>query len=252
VISVDPAGAPPAKVAPGGRAARSAARAPDRGRHASVELLVGTGLVALVAAVGAYFAFRPASGSVDGWILTLVTGSNSPWFTDATSLRYPLVVVIGSVLVAAATFPRDRPRAVACLVGPPLALVLCELAAKPLVGRTLGGVLSYPSGSTVGAAALATAAVIATPARWRLVGVVVGTVYALWMAVAVVALRWHYPTDALAGLAFGVGIVLIIDGAAWKAAASMPLRAGRSPEVASDVEAAEALGGGGPPPAPPR
>jgi len=76
---------------------------------------------------------------------------------------------------------------------------------KPLVGRTLGGVLSYPSGSTVGAAALAAAGVLASPRRWRPWIAGPASAYALWVALAVVALRWHYPTEALAGLAFGVG-----------------------------------------------
>ena len=30
--------------------------------------------------------------------------------------------------------------------------------------------------------------------------------------IAVVALQWHYPTDALAGVAFGAGVVLLLDG----------------------------------------
>jgi undecaprenyl-diphosphatase len=116
------------------------------------------------------------------------------------------------VLAAAAVVRRDRARALACLVGPPLALLLCELVVKPLVGRTLGGALSFPSGSTVGAAALATAAVLVTPVRWRKVAVVMAAAYGLWMAVAVVSLGWHYPTDALVGLAFGGGVVLLADG----------------------------------------
>jgi undecaprenyl-diphosphatase len=89
---------------------------------------------------------------------------------------------------------------------------------KPLVGRSIGGVLSYPSGSTVGAAALATAAVLAVPTRWRVATAVVVTVYALWMALAVVALQWHYPTDSLAGLAYGAGVVLMVDGSVGAAA----------------------------------
>jgi undecaprenyl-diphosphatase len=148
-------------------------------------------------------------------LLDLVTGSNSRWFIDMTTLHHPWVIVAGSVVAAAVAFAQDRPRGLACLVGPPLALVLCELVFKPAVGRTLGGSLSYPSGSTVGAAALATAAVLATPARWRALTAVLGAVYAIWMAVAVVALRWHYPTDALAGLAFGCGFVLLVDAASW-------------------------------------
>jgi membrane-associated phospholipid phosphatase len=177
-----------------------------------VELTVGAVLLAVVALEGLYLAIRPASGLVDGWFLDLIPGSSGSWLTDVTWLRFPVVVVIGAVLAAAVTLPRDRARALACLIGPPAALLAAELVVKPLVGRTLGGALSYPSGTTVGAAALATAAVLATPARGRMVAIVVAAVFALWMAVAVVALRWHLPTDALAGLLFGVGAVLVVDG----------------------------------------
>ena len=112
----------------------------------------------------------------------------------------------------------------ACLIGPTLALVTCELVVKPAVGRTLGGVYSYPSGSTAGVAALSTVAVLATASRWRMVTVVVAALVSLWMWIAVVFLHWHYPTDALAGLAYGAGVVLVADGAAWKIAARMGRR----------------------------
>ncbi len=91
-----------------------------------------------------------------------------------------------------------------------------ELVIKPWVGRTLGGGLSYPSGSTVGASALGTALVLAVPVRRRTVAVVAASAYALWMAVAVVSLQWHYPTDAAAGLAYGTGVVLLLDGVACR------------------------------------
>jgi membrane-associated phospholipid phosphatase len=186
-----------------------------RGQEAVIELAAGVVLVGVGAVGGLWFALRPASGRVDGWFLDLVGASRSHWFIDLTDLHHPWVVVVGAVVAAAVTFPRDRPRSLACLLGPPLALLVCEVVVKPLVGRTLGGALSYPSGSTVGAAALATVAVLATPARWRPLTAVLGAVYAIWMAVAVVALRWHYPTDAIAGLAFGVGFVLLADGVSW-------------------------------------
>jgi membrane-associated phospholipid phosphatase len=64
----------------------------------------------------------------------------------------------------------------------------------------------------VAAAAVASAVVLATPSDWRGVSVIVGSVYALWMTVAVVAIGWHYPTDAFAGLALGVGVVILADG----------------------------------------
>jgi len=194
-----------------------------RDRQARTELLVGAALVVAVAAVGVFFAHHPVAGPVDRWVLRIVPSGGGGWFTPVTWLRYPPVTVVGSVVAAAVVFGRDRPRAVACLVGPPLALITCELVVKPAVGRTLGGVYSYPSGSTAGVAALATVAVLATTARWRAATVVVAALVSVWMWTAVVFLHWHYPTDALAGLAYGVGVVLVTDGAAWRIA----VRAGR-------------------------
>jgi membrane-associated phospholipid phosphatase len=180
----------------------------------AAELVVGAALVLLVALGGVYFAIRPDPGAVDAWVLDVVPGAKGSWYTEVTALRYPWFIVLGAVILFGLVFKRDRARALACLIGPPAALLLCELVAKPLTGRTLGGSLSYPSGSTAGAAALAAAAVLATPARWRTVVIVVAASYAVWMALAVIILRWHFPTDALAGLSFGVGVVLVVDGLA--------------------------------------
>jgi membrane-associated phospholipid phosphatase len=41
------------------------------------------------------------------------------------------------------------------------------------------------------------------------------------MSLAVVSLQWHYPTDALAGLAYGCGVLLVLDWAAPRALASL-------------------------------
>ncbi len=180
--------------------------------------MVGLVLVGLVAVAGLYLAWRPGPVVVDRWSSGLVRVGKDTWFTSVTVLRYPVVIVVGSALTAALTFFRDRPRAWSCLIGPVLALATCELVAKPLVGRTLGGVFSYPSGSVVGAAALATAVTLAAPARWRPAAAAVGSAYALWMAMAVVAQQWHLPSDAVAGLAYGAGVVLVVDGLAWKVA----------------------------------
>jgi membrane-associated phospholipid phosphatase len=183
-----------------------------RERTASTEIVVGAVLVALVALGGLYFRWRPASGMVDGWFFDLFPSTKNGAFTAVTALRQPWFVIAGSVVTCAVTVARDLPRALACLVGPPIALVVAELVAKPSVGRMLGGNFSYPSGSTVGAAGLVCALVLATPAAYRIVSVVVGSLYAGWMTLAVVAVGWHYPTDAFAGLALGVGTVLLADG----------------------------------------
>lgn len=195
-----------------------------RGNEAHRELLVGGVLLVVVAVVGLYLALRPGPTLIDQWVGDAIPANRSSAWSGVTSLRYPQWVVVGAVLLAAVAVPRDRLRALACLVGPPLALVSCELVVKPLVGRHLGAGLSYPSGSSVGAAALATAAVLAVPDRWRTPTVVIGTAYALWMSMAVIALQWHYPTDAMAGTAYGLGVVLLVDGATWWAATARPAR----------------------------
>lgn len=166
---------------------------------------------------GILFAYHPSAIVVDQWVLDVVGPTRNAALTGVTSLRYPQVVMAGSLVAAAVAFPRDRLRSLACLLGPPLALATCELAAKPLVGRHIGAGLSYPSGSTVGASALAAALVLAVPGRWRPITLVVGTAYVLWMGVAVIALQWHYPTDAMGGTAYGAGVVLLVDGALWRA-----------------------------------
>ena len=185
----------------------------SRDRLAPTEMTVGIVLVALVLAGGLYFAFRPRPVVIDGWFSFLATSAKGTWFTSVTVLRYPVVIVVGAVVTALISLPRDRPWALACLLGPCLALATSELLLKPGVGRTIGGAYSYPSGSTVGAAALAVAAVLAVPKGWRMATGVVASVYALWMALAVVAMQWHLATDSIAGLAYGVGVVLIVDAA---------------------------------------
>jgi undecaprenyl-diphosphatase len=186
-----------------------------RDAQARRELVVGAVLVLVMVVGGVYVAIWPGTGLIDRLGLDVVQVHRSGAFTQITRLRYPTVVVIASVVLAAIALPRDRARALACLIGPPLALATSELVAKPLVGRTLGGSLSYPSGTAVGAAALATAAVLVTPDRWRVATAMVAGVYALWSATAVVALQWHLPTDALAGVSYGAGVVLVADGLAW-------------------------------------
>ena len=184
---------------------------PSRPRHR--QLAAGLVLLALTALGGLVFARDSGPSIVDGWVPTFGGFLRNPGLTDVTVLRYPQAIVAGTLLIALAVLPRDPLRALACAVGPPLALLTCESVVKPLVGRTLGSGLSYPSGSTVGAAALMTAVVLATPSRWRPVAIGTGAAYVLWMSEAVIALQWHYPTDALAGIAYGAGVMLLADAA---------------------------------------
>ncbi len=124
-------------------------------------------------------------------------------------------LVIGSVGAALVAWfsRRDGLRVVVCLLGPPVAVALNELVLKPVVGRRYLGEPSFTSGSVVVVAAVATAWGLASPARTRPITIVAGGALVVLMVLAVVALQWHYPSDALAGVTFGVGFVLVADAA---------------------------------------
>jgi membrane-associated phospholipid phosphatase len=189
-----------------------------------VELAWAVGLLFLTVIGGVCLAHNSSPTWLDTLVPSALTSGHRSALTDVTWLRYPSVVVAASVVLAAVAFPRDRVRSLVCLVGPALALATTELVFKPAVGRTLGGGLSYPSGSTAGAAALGVAAVLAVPAAWRRRTVVVAVVYGLWMSLAVMSLQWHYPTDAAAGLAYGCGVMLLLDTAALSGAEALRRR----------------------------
>ena len=98
-------------------------------------------------------------------------------------------------------------------IGPVAAVLVTEHIAKPYVGRhlsTLGGD-SYPSGTVTAAAALVTVITLAVPVVLRpVVGLgALGVIGAV--GIAVVGMRWHYPTDAFGGACVGVGAVLALD-----------------------------------------
>ena len=200
-------------------------------------MAAGLILVGVAVLGGVLFAFRPGGDTLDRWGFTAVARTaDTGALVRIVKLGDPLVLVLGTLLATALVVRRDRLRALACLVGPPLAAVLVELALKPLVGRRFEGVLSYPSGNVTNVAAVSAALALAAPARWRAVMVVLGSATTVAMAVAVTGLRWHYPTDALGGAALGVGVVLLVDGVLhlrdigpWLPTELRPARSGPAP-----------------------
>jgi membrane-associated phospholipid phosphatase len=174
----------------------------------------GAVLVGVTLAAGLVFHRHPGPTSLDHFgfrLLTPVQHSSSPfeWIADLGDLP---VLLVGSVAAALVALRRDRRRAIACLLGPLLAVVVADWVLKPLIARRYFGVLTYPSGSMTAIASLATVWVLAVPGRLRWVVAIVGGTVVVAVFVAVIALRWHYPTDALGGAAFGFGMVLLTDG----------------------------------------
>ncbi|HEX8753121.1 MAG TPA: phosphatase PAP2 family protein [Solirubrobacterales bacterium] len=78
---------------------------------------------------------------------------------------------------------------------------------------------SFPSGHETAAASIAIALVLVAPPRWRAAAALAGGGFAALVAVSVVALEWHYPSDVL-------GAVLV--AACWGFAAMAVLRGWRS------------------------
>jgi membrane-associated phospholipid phosphatase len=127
----------------------------------------------------------------------------------------------------------------------PAASGLTEGILKPLIGRTIDGQLSLPSGhttavfamATLGAVLLANAPGQASSRRTRRLLTLAGYGLATAVAVAMVAQGFHYFTDTIAGVGVGIGTVLIgaflIDAAAGPVRARLPVVA---PEVTHDPQ----------------
>jgi membrane-associated phospholipid phosphatase len=143
----------------------------------------------------------------------IVKSPGSTVLLRIADLGSPVSLVIGTVVAAVVAATYDRWRAAACVAGPLVTAVLVEYVLKPAVGRHYEGVLSYPSGNVADVAAVATALSVAAP-RWiRAAVIVAGAVAVGLITLAVIGLRWHYPSDALAGAVLGVALVLLADGA---------------------------------------
>ena len=113
-----------------------------------------------------------------------------------------------------------RPRAaVLAAVSVPAAGGLTEWVIKPLVGRTLEGGLAFPSGHTTGIFSVAFVLLIAlcgphTSPMTRVLAWLssaVALLLAVAVAAALVAARFHYATDTVAGSCVALGVVLSVS-----------------------------------------
>jgi len=179
-----------------------------------VELGLGFLLLGIAAIGGLAFVHRPWPNRLDTWGDRLLPADlSSHWAHDFVALGSMTALIAGVVLVFFIGVLRDWVRAIACTTAPVIAVLIVQEIAKPLVDRqsVVTGALSYPSGTVAAVAALATAFTLVAPAKARFPVAVLGLLAMVGTGVAVIVLRWHYPTDALGGAAVGMGSVLVID-----------------------------------------
>ncbi len=200
--------------------------------------------VVVVAALGVQFAGQTQPGRLDAPIdaafVSALGGHPSVLFFLAQFGDLPLVSVLAAALVLGCAVARRWRGALLAAIAVPLASGLTELVLKHLVGRTLRGWPSYPSGHATTSFVLATVGVILLAGSSRLPVPVRRLLMAgAWLfAVAVpsvmVALRLHYFTDIVGGAAVGAGTALLtallLDTAcanSWIRARAARLAAGR-------------------------
>ena len=178
------------------------------------EMVAAVLLLASAAVAGALFARRPWPNRLDvvGYH-ALPANPDSPLYHHIAEVGSLPVLLIGIAVAICLSIWRDLPRAIACAIGPVAAVLLTEQIAKPLTHRqvTLYGGYSYPSGTVTAAAALMTVFVLASPKLLRPFVGLAGSAVVVAVCAAVVAMRWHYPTDAIGGILVGVGAVLFLD-----------------------------------------
>jgi len=184
--------------------------------------LVVTGCAAVTASLALAFAGQARPDGLDAAVDTHVRSGLGQYPEQLHLLAelgdlVPVTVLTAALILACLAVRRRRGAALACLAVPG-AVALTEFVLKPLVGRTIhGAYLCFPSGHATASFALATtcAVLLARPARRRLPGavrlllVLSAAVVAAAVATAMVALGHHYFTDAVAGTAVGLGMVLL-------------------------------------------
>jgi membrane-associated phospholipid phosphatase len=177
---------------------------------------------AATAVLGARFTGIATPSDIDRAVdprLTSWLGGHYRLAEDLVKIGGPVSVTVLTVLLVAALLYLHRPRgALLAALASPVASVLTEWVLKPIVERTRGGSLSYPSGHATGIFAVATVVVVLVldgvpprlPVAARLTGAIGALALATVVAAASVAVGDHYATDTLGGACVAVATVLII------------------------------------------
>lgn len=182
-------------------------------------LAMSAGLAtAVLVALGILHFHESGLTGIDAAVLPAIDGVQPPWRYVALVFDFggePLGSVILVALIAGVCFLAHRVRTAVLTVLGVVATVVVTTVLKPIVGRTIHGeFLSYPSGHTALATALATVIALLLADRLGLgraaaMPLVLGLALLAGLAMgwAEVALGAHYPTDALGGFCAALAVV---------------------------------------------
>lgn len=177
------------------------------------------GLVALswmvVVGLGVHYAGTAHPGPLDAtltsWVRTIVGDRTAAARALTWTSAPPVVYAVIAATAIAGLRKRRWEFAALAVAGPALAVALVELAGKPLANRHLTHYLCYPSGHTASAVSALTAALLVLAAgagpTLRLLALAVWTTGTCAVALGLVAMHYHYPTDVLGGVALVLGTV---------------------------------------------
>jgi undecaprenyl-diphosphatase len=176
--------------------------------------------VAVTVFLGARFSQYTRAGRLDTAVdarVQAVLGGHLVLLNRLAAAGDPIpVTAMTAALLLACLATRRRRGAVLVAVAVPVAAVLTELVLKPVIGRTLAGELSFPSGHATGVFAVAAAFAVLLvdplqprmPAPLRLLLVLAVLLAACAVAAALVGMRAHYFTDTVGGAGVGTAVVL--------------------------------------------
>jgi membrane-associated phospholipid phosphatase len=183
---------------------------------------------AVLAAIGVVAHLSARGKELDADVLELVTRVRGRASVDRLLEAYVHlgdagVYSVAAVVVVLVLLIRGERRLALLLA---VVLVLAPLTAELLKEATAQarahsarfanhiGRASWPSGHTTGATTLALCAFLAAPPRLRPAVAIWGAAYAIGMGFCVVALVWHFPSDALGAYFLSAGWVLLALAAA--------------------------------------
>lgn len=191
---------------------------PDSARRPAAAIAGCCAVIVLVLAVLVAHTSGPDAldRAVDSWLKARLGGHQRLLILLMDPGEPVQSIILTAVVAGACLAARRIQGAVFTVVSALLASGIAELVLKPIVHRTLGTFVVYPSGHTCRAFMLAAVIVVlmlSAPKRPVRAGVVVAVAAILFLAgctvgVAVICLDFHYFTDTIGGAALGVCVVI--------------------------------------------